>query len=147
MYYFAYGSNMQNDRLKKRVGKMGLINDCGVGRVSGYKLKFNKQSVDGTGKANIVAYPDFEVCGVVYDLTEPQMLLLDENEKGYARKKMVVALGTEKHEMWVYIANTDSLNEALLPTRDYLYYLIQGAKEHDFSMDYMDFLQSFACKS
>ncbi|MEO6966600.1 MAG: gamma-glutamylcyclotransferase family protein [Acidobacteriaceae bacterium] len=48
--YFAYGSNMNPERMFGRI-KSALPNR--VARLSGYRLVFNKRSVDGTAKANI----------------------------------------------------------------------------------------------
>ena len=43
--YFAYGSNLSEERLRKRVGEFGPAR---VARLEGYRLAFNKRSADGS---------------------------------------------------------------------------------------------------
>ena len=49
--YFAFGSNMLLERIKKRVPSARVLGNATLG---GYALRFNKLSKDGSGKANIV---------------------------------------------------------------------------------------------
>lgn len=138
MYYFAYGSNLLVGRLRSRVGEM---KDLGLATLKGYNLKFNKQSTDGSGKANIVPDENSEVLGVVYVLNEEQKVKLDSNERGYSRKSLEVRLGSSDIYMDVYIADQDKINDILLPKHEYLGYVIQGAIEHQFPETYIKSLQ------
>lgn len=138
MYYFAYGSNMPRKRIENRVG---AVADLGVGVLDKYKIKFNKQSTDGSGKTNIVPDGDSQVIGVVYELSKGQLDILDRIEIGYERGNLPLEVNGELVCVEVYVALPETINNELLPTRKYLEYLIQGAKEHDFPSDYVEFLE------
>lgn len=138
MYYFAYGSNMPRKRIEDRVG---TVTDLGVGVLDKNTIKFNKlSSIDGSGKTNIVTDENSRVLGVVYELASEQLKLLDESELGYDRVSLPVELKGKQLDMEVYIAQARRVRDNLLPTREYLEYLIQGAKEHDFPPDYIKLL-------
>ena len=53
LYYFAYGSNLHPKRLKdpKRAPSAELVT---TGTVTGYCLKWHKESSDGSSKCNII---------------------------------------------------------------------------------------------
>jgi gamma-glutamylcyclotransferase len=51
--YFAFGSNMLLERIKKRVPSARAL---GIATLGGYALRFNKLSKDGSAKANIVPF-------------------------------------------------------------------------------------------
>lgn len=53
--YFAYGSNMLFARIRERVFSVKRI---GVAALRGYKLRWHKVSVDGSGKCNVVPSGD-----------------------------------------------------------------------------------------
>ena len=92
MEYFAYGSNMNPERMKQRIGwsppSRGAV-------LQDYQLMFDKQSNDG-GKANIRPLKGEAVEGVLYQLAEKDLLSLDGFEGvstgDYAREKMEVSI-------------------------------------------------------
>lgn len=63
--YFAYGSNMDAERMKKRVGR---LSDRIPGAFRNWCLEFNKaaKNIIGLGFANIVPCPGEVVEGVLY---------------------------------------------------------------------------------
>ena len=66
--YFAYGSNMLLERLRKRCKSARFL---GVAVVHGYKLVFSKKSKkDGSGKATIAktANDDAAVYGALFEI-------------------------------------------------------------------------------
>ena len=73
MEYFAYGSNMNPERMKQRIGwsppSRGAV-------LQDYQLMFDKQSNDG-GKANIRPLKGEAVEGALYKLAEKDLLSLD----------------------------------------------------------------------
>lgn len=140
MYYFAYGSNMLRERLEK--DRLGSLEDLGIGILYKYKIKFNKQSLDGSGKTNLIQDDNSQVFGVIYKLSEEQISALDKFEPGYSRITLDIKIGEVFVDMETYIAQKDKINNNLLPTKEYLGYLIQGAKEHDFPLDYIHFLEN-----
>lgn len=143
-YYFAYGSNIKKDRLEGRLDKVKVF---GVAILKGYHIAFNKQSVDRTGKANIIPMVQEEIFGVLYGLSEDQFKKLDKNEDGYKRVSMNVYLGIKKINAQTYIALEEKVNDNLFPTEKYLNFLIEGAREHNFPEEYQNFLKNFIiCK-
>jgi hypothetical protein len=85
--YFAYGSNMLLERLRRRCGSAQAI---GVGTLNGYTLEFSKPSMDESGKATIVKsdVAGARVVGVLYDIATEELRELDNAEgygKGYDR--------------------------------------------------------------
>ena len=49
--YFAYGSNMLEQRLKDRVKSAEFLLNAWI---RGYEVRFRKMSIDGSGKADLV---------------------------------------------------------------------------------------------
>jgi len=140
-FYFAYGSNMKSSRLRDRIGE---VIDHGIVSKQNYRIIFNKQSTDGTGKTNLVTPAEqTEVIGVLYELTENQLKKLDDIEKGYMRIPIVVNWGTKTKEAQTYVAIDNMINNELLPKVDYLQLLIEGASEHGFPEEYLKLLKNF----
>jgi cation transport regulator ChaC len=50
--YFAYGSNMLNRRINAMERATSAVS-IGIGFAQGYKLNFNKESIDKSGKCDI----------------------------------------------------------------------------------------------
>ncbi len=46
--------------------------------------------------------------------------------------------------MQTYVADSDTINNTMLPTRAYRQFLIDGAIEHRFPQEYIDFLTAQA---
>ena len=138
MEYFAYGSNMNPERMKQRIG----WNPPSRGAVlQDYQLMFDKQSNDG-GKANIRPLKGEAVEGVLYQLAEKDLLSLDGFEGvstgDYAREKLEVCInGDGKCLATAYIAlKTGPENP---PTREYLDHLLAG--EEYLSPQYLEKLR------
>lgn len=144
MLYFAYGSNMLRSRLenqRKDNKQIDRVIDRGIGILRGYKIKFNKQSIYGSGKTNLVKDGQSETLGVIYGLTDEQLKLLGEIEFGYKKSKIEVVLGNHIIPAVTYFAIPEKINDNLLPTKDYLDFLILGAEEHNFPIEYLEFLR------
>ncbi len=109
--YFAYGSNLDPDRMGDRCPG---AHDRRPGRLRGHALHFNKLSLerDGTGYANVEpAGADDVVEGALYTLTKTDLLRLDRVEgypAHYTRRLLAVeeADGT-RVAAWVYLATPD----------------------------------------
>lgn len=138
-FYFAYGSNMKKTRLQNRVG---VLVDRGMVTLKNYSLLFNKQSVDKSGKANIKVVEGKNIFGVLYELSEEQLNILDNDEKGYKRTLVKIIIDDNELEVQTYIALEDKINNDLLPTEEYLSYIINGARDHNLPEEYQSFLKS-----
>jgi hypothetical protein len=146
MKYFAFGSNLLKSRLDnqhKNGEKIGNVTDEGLAILEKYELVFNKKStIDQSGKANIVSKENSRVLGVIYDLSERQVKLLKKIEGGYQRKKVIVLHNSNSVDVYTYIAKNKSIEEGLFPTKEYMKFIIDGAKEHSFPKDYITTLMS-----
>lgn len=131
MRYFAYGSNMSENRMEERVG--GQYRILGKARLMRYKLVFNKQSSKNplNGFANVMEAPESIVEGVLYEVSEAGMLKLDGNEGvpvHYRRALVQVETDEGVQEATTYIACQEEVREGLLPTEEYLDHLLKGRK-------------------
>lgn len=143
--YFAYGSNMKRSRLED--GRVGEVADHGVTTLKDYRIAFNKQSTDGTGKTNLMPTEQQDVLGVLYGLSDEQLKTLDGIENGYVRIPLSIEVEGKATEVQTYVALEERINNDLLPTAEYLGYLIDGAVEHNFPTEYQEFLKGFeVCK-
>ena len=136
-YYFAYGSNMNPTRVRRR--KMQFDSYSG-GWLEGYRLVFNKRStiLPGAASANVDLEPDSKVEGVLYRLTRPEeievMDVFEGYPRGYNRELLPIVCGSRVISAWVYIANQEFVAEGLKPARWYLEHLLSGAPylSHDY---------------
>ncbi|MGD8289242.1 MAG: gamma-glutamylcyclotransferase [Gemmatimonadota bacterium] len=133
-HVFAYGSNLDTDRMTGRVPSATV-----VGRASlvGFELRFHKQGwKDGTGKADAFAvdHPEAVVHGIVYRVDVSELDALDVHETGYERRLVELSIGTREGvtelEAWVYMAVPDVIDGTLVPTGWYLDHVVRGAREH-----------------
>jgi len=145
LYYFAYGSNMDVEQLKERSKKISdtkfLV--VGVALLPKYSLKFNKKSKDGSGKANIVYDQKSEVEGIIFEMTDEQLKVLDDEEVGYHRENIAVNLQKQSTQVITYIADINNLCDGLFPTEKYLGRIKKGARDFKLSRSYQEKLNSF----
>lgn len=129
MKYFAFGSNMNSDRMKER----GIDFTSRVfARLDDYKLVFNKKASGGNKTyANIEPSEGNHVEGALYEFPDEQIGNLDRCEGHpyhYKRKELTILdqNGLSMTAM-VYIAHPNKIVvSGLLPTRDYLDHLLEG---------------------
>ena len=128
--HMAYGSNMDLERLEKRIGRRPSRL---LGHKRHYALRFNKQAEGkpGIGWANIVrGKADDEVYGIVYDLDESELKKLDKCERveegHYRRKTIIIELDGKKCKAIVYVACRKWVKRGLLPTPCYVKHLLGG---------------------
>jgi hypothetical protein len=141
MRYLAYGSNMLTQRLRARVSSASNPTRIAL---HGYQLRFNKRSDDCSGKCNILetGLASDVVHGVLYDVDKAQLPLLDEAEgcgHGYHRddKVPVRIPGSDTLIVTVYAADSNAVDDALIPYRWYWDLVIAGAEQHQLPQDYI----------
>lgn len=138
---FAFGSNMCSLRLRDYSVSPERPGVAAVLRM--YRLRFNKRSRDGSGKANAEPDSTGEVWGVLYSIPSEHLKALDQGEgSGYSRRREVVRCedGTTC-EAWVYVASKPDANSTLRPYGWYKRLLVEGAKEHGLPPDYITQLE------
>ena len=133
--YFAYGSNLYINRLKKRVGDWKASQKAVL---NGWKLVFDKPSTNWGSAANIRKNSNEQVFGVVYLLTEKQFKKLQKYEQGYIEIEIPresLDLNLNEHDIpiltFIY-TNKPSLKN---PRPKYLKFIIEGLKQHGFKID------------
>lgn len=137
VWYFAYGSNLNVDQMKARVGewhlsKRALARNC--------RLTFNVFSTRWQGyTANLVQTDRFEdiVYGVVYLLTEEQFQTLTRHE-GVAPITIRVELedGNEISHAKTFVWK--SSDAARTPSEPYLRMMEEGLLEHGYKKPLLD---------
>lgn len=146
-YYFAYGSNMNPQRMASR----GMRTERAVaGVLHDWRLLFNKRCATtvGTAYANVAEYRGEVTQGVLYQLTcNSEIARMDPFENWphrYRREQLPIhVVGGEMIEAWVYIANPDWQQSGLKPQRWYLNHLLSGRPW--LSPDYYQWLAATSC--
>lgn len=128
-YYFAYGSNMNQARMKAR--QMD-VRDVMAGTLTGCALAFNKLAADAPDRsyANVVYAPKSEVEGVLYKLQNlTEITRMDPFEgapRYYSREIYLIETARGAIPAWVYVANKAMINNQLKPAPWYLDHLLAG---------------------
>jgi gamma-glutamylcyclotransferase len=147
MKYFAYGSNMLDERLRapKRVPDAVLI---GVALIQGYALRFHKKSNDGSGKCNMFqtgSQADV-VYGVLFDVPQKQLKSLDEAEgygQGYHHEPVKVRLSDGNHLCAItFIADDNTIDDSRTPYDWYHELVVAGAEQHKMPRDYISAIKA-----
>ncbi len=136
-WYFAYGSNMDADRLfEKRLKPKGVATSQRIGgRLDGWRLTFDKKvtragAAPGTGAGNIVPATGEVVYGTLNALPPRGFEVLDFHEGvagGHYERRTVPVIRNdtgETVEAISYVALKIGID--LKPTRDYLGFLLAG---------------------
>lgn len=141
--YFAYGSNMSTARLKAE-HRAPSAKKVGVAELRGHRLRFHKESDDGSGKANAFGTGNDAdvVLGVVLEINESDRSCLDHAEglgKGYDSKRPEVRLleSGEVIKADTYVATADRIDDKISPYKWYRDYVLQGAEEHHLDAGYV----------
>jgi cation transport regulator ChaC len=145
VWYLAYGSNMHESAFRERRRMVPM--EWRVGRVKGYRLRFN---LDGRppGKAapaNICPDPDAEVWGVLYRIRRRDLLRLDATEGVPGRHYRHVWVAAEDPDGNIvtavaYMARGKDADG--FPSFRYISLLRAGARAHGLPDDWLRFLDS-----
>lgn len=148
MLIFAYGSNMNLNRLTKRIPSAVKVNNAFL---PGHKLVCNKMSKEGSAKANIAKtdVPAELVWGVLFTIDNNEKSLLDIAEglgKGYNEDTLTFFDETNNsYAAQIYIADSNSIDNTLQPYDWYKEFIISGAIQNKLPAEYIVQLQSIAC--
>lgn len=147
---FAFGSNMCSGRFLHYFRRHPALGPQGPGQpalLRDYRLCFNKESSDGSGKGNVELHPGGEVWGVVYSIPDAGLPVLDAGEgPGYRREKKQLELNGKSEDAWVYMAVDPSREPGLIPYTWYKRFLVEGAKEHNLPPHYTQALELIQAK-
>lgn len=138
IYYFAYGSNMNEGQMKERCPDSKLI---GKAVLKDYRLAFTIYSPKRkSGCADIIKSAGNDVCGLIYTLTKEDLAKLDRFEghpTHYKRfqVKLENGISAETYE----VVNKEKLHQK--PSKEYLDLLINASRKHNFPREYQEFLK------
>ena len=129
-HYFAYGSNMDEHKLK--IERNVDFYEKFSGKLDGWKLVFDKiaSGKPGVAYSNISPKENSCVEGIIYKIKSKDIISkLDKDEgwpKHYEKKYMSVKTANGFLECLVYIANPNKMQEGLQPDRKYLDQILAG---------------------
>lgn len=143
MKYFAYGSNLHKGDLVKWCNNNGqkipnMLNPQVV-RLENYTIGFTRKSISrGGGVADIIRSPGDFCYGVVFDVTEADLKILDikEGVESGDYKRLEVSEGLVTYE----VAKKTNF---VKPSTEYMDLIIQGAKYYGLPQIWIDRLESF----
>jgi hypothetical protein len=139
MFYFAYGSNLNWGQMQRRCPSARFV--C-IARLPGYRLAIARHSrLRDCGTANIFPEPESTVWGVVYEVSQSDMLIMDTFEDGYRRYQRFVFSPEPNRpalEVIVYIAPREIA--VPLPSPEYKRLMLEGARHWQLPADYCSLL-------
>lgn len=145
-YYFAYGSNMNPAQMAERCAVARVVRPV---RLVGYRLAFyGRNRVWDGGRETVVADPDREVWGVLYELTFGDAasldiwcnVRLDGGGTYFHYPVRVVDAAGQEHTAVLY--KKDVLGPLVPPSREYLAHILAGARARDLPTAYTAMLES-----
>ncbi|HEX9746371.1 MAG TPA: gamma-glutamylcyclotransferase family protein [bacterium] len=151
MLYFAYGSNLDWDQIKSRCPSSRYI--CNA-TLPDYKIAFRSSSRKrNCGVADAMPSPGDIMWGVVYELSESDIFVLDEHEgfdrnrdpdKNSYNREMVTIFrdGDENSPVNAYIYLTVPEEGVHIPNDAYKSHIVNGAKFWNLPADYIRFLEN-----
>lgn len=126
MYYFAYGSNLNQKQMKERCPDSKPLFTAVL---PNYKLVFVGWSRQWRGGvASIKSFRGERVRGAIYEVTEACLQRLDRYESGYNRLKVTVVGEDDEHIEAVTYVKTGRLEDAT-PSKEYLAIIQQGLRD------------------
>ena len=153
MIYFAYGSNLDFAQMRNRCPSAQFV---ATARLPDYCLAFTRESRRrGCGVADVLPAQGQSVWGVVYNIAETEIGLLDQDEgyrpgrpaenNSYVREQRHVLRDGDAEQPLVasiYIANPQP--NPPLPNNDYKRQIVNGARFWHLPSEYVARLEQIA---
>jgi gamma-glutamylcyclotransferase len=126
LYYFAYGSNLNQKQMKERCPDSKPLFTAVL---PNYKLVFTGWSRQWRGGvASIKSYRGERVRGAIYEVTEACLQRLDRYESGYNQLKVTVFGEDDEPIEAITYVKTGQLEDAA-PSKEYLAVIQQGLRD------------------
>lgn len=125
MKYFAYGSNLDDKRMTDRDVNFSSKEK---GSLKGYRFIINKKSQKNpnVGFANIIRDDNSEVEGIIYEVSNEDILKLDKFE-GYPKHYNRDTYTINNKQCVIYIANNEWVSPTELnATEEYKNHILEG---------------------
>lgn len=147
MKYFAYGSNLNNKDLeswcKRKNKNIPKMTNPTIIKLENFAIGFTRRSITrGGGVADIISREGDFCYGVAFDIPEEDFKILDKKEGA-----RVDGTGSYKrirlpNNMITYEVVTREA-DFVKPTKEYLDTIIEGAKNHNLPIEWIEKLESF----
>ena len=153
MYYFAYGSNMDendlNEWCKKQKRAFPRWKLLGIACLENYKLVFNYySSTRNGGAANLMEFPNSKVYGLLLEINNEYDLETIRKKEGYPNyyDEIKVAAKCNNENIanvltYKVVKNKEKL-EHQKPTRYYMDLILNNARKNGFPNEYIQYLES-----
>ncbi len=139
MDYFAYGSNMNYEHMRRVCGRHFTV--LGLAKLSDFEF-----GVDNRGYVNIRPKTGAEVIGVLYDLDQEALDSLDEFEgypEVFGRSQVdVTDKNGEYHKAWVYVEKPEAFGGWHIKP-EHLKMILAGAMENHLPEEWIKLLISY----
>ncbi|MBM2805989.1 MAG: hypothetical protein HW419_3882 [Deltaproteobacteria bacterium] len=140
MYYFAYGSNMNWPQMQRRCPSAQFV--C-VARLPNYQFGITRHSrLRDCGTANVFPSAGAAVWGIVYDVSDADLIVMDGFEDGYRREFLSLTPannGAASITALVYVAEIETV--VPLPNAEYKRVMVEGAKHWQLPAPYLAMLE------
>ncbi len=148
VWYFAYGSNMQDDTLCRRRG-IAYCRAVAV-RVPGWRVVFDKPLLLPVpyAVANLVPDPEATALGVAFEINEDDLAHIELTEGvllGHYHRVEVRLTALDASAgvpIEAYSLSSGRRDAALRPSTRYMALVIAGAEQHGLPAAYVDFLRT-----
>lgn len=141
MIYFAYGSNMDEKRIRKRCPSAQFMSTA---RLPGFRLAFTRYSMNNRcGAADIIPESSGTVWGVVYQIKDEERAALDKAEGVAVRAYKSISVEVHPEDVqarpikaltYVVVKKEDPQPK---PSAEYKAMLVNGAKAWNLPLDYV----------
>jgi len=140
--YFAYGSNMAEALMMEHCPGHRLL---GTACLRGHRLMFNRRSIrTGSGVADVVPADGEDVWGVLYELEDEELEVLDLKEGhdwAYVRVQLEVEHGGVREPALTYVVKEKEPAE-VEPSQEYLAGILAAARMRGLPAAYIERLAS-----
>jgi len=141
LYYFAYGSNMNWQQMQRRCPSARFI--C-VARLPDYQFGITRHSrLRRCGTANVFPIRGEQVWGIVYDVSDADLTILDGFEDGYRREILSFFPrddGEQPVSAMIYLAEIE--DKVPRPDVEYRRLIVEGARHWQLPSSYVDLLEA-----
>jgi gamma-glutamylcyclotransferase (GGCT)/AIG2-like uncharacterized protein YtfP len=141
MYYFAYGSNLSSNFIRDYTPSATFVMKADL---PNYKVEFRHYSKNFRGGiSSIVETPGALVKGVIYEVSESELVELDVLEsvpEGIYRRDTYLVLGEGGQWCRADLYRVSTPTGPYTPSASYVDFMIEGAREHGLDTDYIEHL-------
>ncbi len=141
LWYFMYGSNLQQERLERRIAGLQATYCRKVSCVlEDYDFAYNKLSNDGTSKGNIFAQKGSRVYGIAIQMTEGTLnRFIEKYERGYEKHEVtLVSVDAKYPERFRAVTCISNILTDARPSDEYVGIVVEGARQNKLPVGYIE---------